>query len=225
MQKYTDILKCLNYTSIYLNISYILVTFIFIYSVIKDKRIGVVISIISLFVICFIPYTIGYLPVTMIKIMLLILGALILFTSLVFTCTQHTINKFQILTTFVFLNSFCLIFTTNNIFMILSLLFLSITTPIFTVKGTSVIIESSLISKDIWVIFSTIILSFYYILNPYFCHNTSMVITALLIPCFMHFYNNMFLEARALSLCIFFIFDILNNSKKSISDLITDSKF
>jgi hypothetical protein len=113
----------------------------------------------------------------------------------------------------------------NNILLISSLLFIVISTPIFIVNNENVKMQSMIISKHLWVLLSTVILFFYYISVPYFCHNVSIVILAILIPCFMHFYNNTYLESRALSLCVLIIFDILNNSKKTINNFIQDSKY
>jgi hypothetical protein len=220
---YKDIINCLNYTSIYFNCLYFFVTVLLIYSFTKDKRIGIVVSILLLFVLCFVPYTIGYLPVTMIKLMLIVFGSFLLFFSLIFKCIQDIVNN--ILTTCVRLNFFGLILTSNNLFLMVSLLFITITTPIFTVQNNKVKMENMIIPKNLWVLLSTIVLIFYYILTPYFCHNVSLVILAVIIPCVMHFLNDNFLESRALSLCMFFIFDIFNNSKKNINNLIEDSKY
>ena len=218
-----DIINCLNYTSIYFNGLYFVITILLIYSFTKDKRIGIVVSVLLLFVLCFIPYTIGYLPVTMIKLMLIVFGSFLLFFSLNFKCIQDIVNK--ILTTCVRLNFFGLILTTNNLFLMVSLLFITITTPIFSVQNNKVKMESMIIPKNLWVLLSTIVLIFYYILNPHFCHNVSLVLLAVIIPCLMHFLNDNFLESRALSLCIIIIFDIFNNSKKNINNLIQDSKY
>ena len=107
-QQYTDIIKCLNYTSISFNIAYLLTTLFVIYNVSNKKDLGIVVCFILLLVICFVPYTIEYLPLTMIKLlMLIIFPSLLLFFSFKFTCIQDTIN--QILTICVRLNIFCLI--------------------------------------------------------------------------------------------------------------------
>lgn len=218
-----DILNCLNYTSVYFNISYLLILLGLLYYYIQDKRIGIIVSSLLVFVLCFIPYTVGYLPVTMIKLTLIVFCSFILFVSLIYTCFQDIVNK--VLTTFVRLNLFGLICSTNNIFVILSLVFLTVTTPIFTVQNRTVKMESMIIPKDFWVVLSTIVLIVYYLLNPYFCHNVSLAIFAVIIPCFMHFFNNNFLESRSLSLYVLIIFDILNNSNKNINDFMRDSKY
>jgi len=217
------IINCLNYTSIYFNILYLLITLSLLYYYIQDKRIGLVVSSLSVFVLCFIPYTIGYLPITMIKLTLIVFGSFLLFISLIYICFQDVVNK--VLTTFVRLNFFGLIYSTNNFFVILSLAFLTVTTPIFTIQNRTVKMESMIIPKDFWVVLSTIVLIIYYLLNPYFCNNFSLVIFAVIIPCVMHFFNNNFLESRSLVLCIFLVFDIFNNSKKHINDFIYDSKY
>ena len=146
---YKDIINCLNYTSIYYKSLYFLITILLIYSVTKDKRIGIIVSILLLFVLCFVPYTIGYLPVTMIKLMLIVFGSFLLFFSLNFKCIQDIVNK--ILTTCVRLNFFGLILTTNNLFLMVSLLFITITTPIFTVQNNKVKMENMIISKNLCV--------------------------------------------------------------------------
>jgi len=207
-----DITKCLEYSSAYFIGSYLIVTLFVLYLFIQDKRVGIAVSIFSLFTLCFIPYTIGYLPLTMIKLMLVVFGSFILFVSLTYNCFQDIVNK--ILTTIVRLNFLVLIFSANHIFIILSLIFLTITTPIFTVQNKKVKMESMLIPKDLWVVLSTIGLIIYYLFSSYFCSNASLVIIAVVIPFLMHFFNDTFLESRALSLCIFMIFNILNNSKK-----------
>jgi len=223
INKIPEITSCLNYTSVYFNISYLLITFCLLYYHIQDKRIGIIVSSLLILVLCFIPYTIGYLPITMIKLTLIVFGAFLLFLSLIYTCFQDIVSK--VLTTFVRLNLFGLICSTNNIFIIISLIFLTVTTPIFTVQNKKVKMDSMIIPKDLWVVLSTVVLIVYYLLNPYFCHNISLVIFAAIIPCFMHFFNNNFLESRALALCIFIVFDIFNNSKKSINDFMYDSKY
>jgi hypothetical protein len=216
-------LNCFNKTSIYSNVLYLLSTTWLIYLYLKDKRLGILVSSVLVFALCFVPYTIGYLPLTMIKLTLIVFGAFLLFLSIVYPCIQNIVNK--VLTTFVRLNIFVLIFTTNNIFLILSMIFLTITTPIFTVQNTTVKMESMIIPKDLWVLLSTIGLIIYYLLIPYFCINIWVVIFAVTIPCVMHFCTNNFLESRALCLCTFIMFDIFNNSKKSINDFVSDSKY
>jgi hypothetical protein len=220
---YKNILNCFNYTSIYFNGLYFLITILVIYLYSKDKRIGIIVSTLLLFVLCFVPYTIGYLPLIMLKLMLIVFGSFLLFFSLNFKCIQDIVNN--ILTTCVRLNFFVLIFSIKNIFLMVSMLFITITTPIFTVQNETVKMENMIISKNLWVLLSTIVLIIYYILTPWFCHNVTLVILAVLIPCFMHFFHNKFLESRALSLCIFIIFDIFNNSKKNINKFIEDSKY
>ena len=159
-----------------LSIIYIFVISIIIFIYNKNKWIGIVISILLLFVNCFLPYTKGYLPLTMIKIFLIIFGSFLLFSSLLITCIQSYINI--ILTNIVRLNIFILLFTTSNLFLILSLLFLTITTPIFTIKNNMVEMSNTIIPKNIWVILTTIILTIYYLSNPYFCNNIYFAIIA-----------------------------------------------
>ena len=222
-RKITDALRCLQYSSVYFNISYILAVVALIYVYLKDKRVGIVVSVLFGFVLCFLPYTNGVFPTTMIKLTLIVFASFILFASLNYVCIQPAVN--QILTFIVRLNFIVLIIASHNIFVIISLLFLTATTPIFTVKDGRVQMESAIIPKNMWVLFSTVVLIAFYALNPWFCNKLVISIFAVIIPCIAHFLNDTFLETRALSLFLLIIFDIFNNSTKSFNDLLRDSTY
>lgn len=215
--------KCLNNTSLQLNIWYLIAvaTILFLYN--KNKIVGLGVSGFAILVLCFVPYTVGYLPLTMIKLMMIAFGSYLFFTGILFDCFKIYFNF--VLTTIVRLNIFVLIITTHHLWLILSLIFVTITTPIFLIKDDNVVMSDMFIPKDLWVILATIILSLYYAFTPYFCSNIFLVISACIIPVFMHFVSNQYLESRALCLCIVFMFDILNNTRKSIHDFIIDSKY
>lgn len=218
-----NIMNCFNYSSVYFNVAYSLITFGLIYGVIRDKRVGLATSAVLVFVLCFIPYALEYFPITMVKLTLIVFGSGLLFLALNYDCFQPTAN--QILTTVMRVNIGGLIVSTHNIFIAIALLFAVATTPIFTVHNRTVKMESVLIPKDAWVVLSTAVLIAYYISNPWFCHNIGLAVLAVLIPCFMHFFTDNFFESRALSLCVLIVFDIFNNSKKSINNLLDDSKY
>ena len=207
-RKITDALRCLQYSSVYFNISYILAVVALIYVYLKDKRVGIVVSFIFAFALCFLPYSVEFLQVARIKVMLIFIASFLLFASLNYVCIQPAVNK--ILTTLVRLNFLLLILTTPNIFINITLLFLASTTPIFTVNDGRVKMESSIIPKNAWVLLSTVGLIAFYILNPWFCSKLVVSIFAVIIPCIAHFFNDTFLETRALSLFLLIIFDIFN---------------
>jgi len=52
-----------------------------------------------------------------------------------------------------------------------------------------------------------------------------MAVLSVLIPGFMHYINDQFLEARGFCLFVLIVFDMFNNSKKSMQNLIHDSKY
>ena len=223
MQKPTDIMKCFNYSSIYFNIAYSLITIGLIYWAIRDTRVGLAVSVALIFVLGFVPYTIGYVPLTMVKLTLIVFGSGLLFLALNYDCFKTTAN--QLLTMIMRVNIGGLIVSTHNVFLAIALLFVVATTPIITVYNKTVKLESVLIPKDAWVVLSTAVLIMYYISSQWFCHNLGLVAMAALIPCCMHFIGDKFIESRTLALCVLIVFDIFNNSKKSINNLLDDSTY
>jgi len=220
-----DVLNCFAKTTIEMNIAYIFVFTLVWILYTHYNFIGVIFSFVMLIVVCFLPYFVNYLPLTICKYMIIIISGLILFATISNSCLEKQVNRYSIITNLMRLNIICLIITLANPLFILLNLFVTITTPNVSVKNGEVKMEGNYISVNFWVLLYTLTLMFYHALNKYFCSNISFAYFALLIPCFLHFTTNNFPESRAFCLFILTIFDIIHNRKKTLSEFIRESKY
>ena len=180
--------------------------------------IGIYLSIFTLFFANTLVYVNNYGVHFMIKAELVIFTALCIYSGIIYECLQHSINR--ILTWLIRLNIGVLIFTIHNYVLQFLLLVSAITTPYVGVRNDKIQLTTFLINPDLWVIFTTLVLTWYYHDNVYFKNNNSIffVLLALYIPAILHFLNNQYFESRAFLLCLSVIFDAFNH-QKSIFDI------
>lgn len=201
----------MNITTLYVIFS-IVVYFIYIY---KSKYIGLFISIVALFMLSFVPFVYNYKTHALIKNILIISTSIFLFIGIINKCANPTIN---LLVSWLFkLNFFVLIFTPIHILLRLALFIVSITTPDVNIKNEKVMFIPNYLSIHSWIILSTVVLFLFYNLHMFFWTNSSyyIILFALLLPFIAHFVFNKYLEARALSLCLYIIFDTFNHNKNA----------
>jgi zinc transporter ZupT len=158
----------------------------------------------------------------MIKMHLIIFTALCVFIGILYKCTRDLINN--VLTWLIRLNIGVLFFAIDNVFIQGLLLLSTITTPYVIASDSGILLRSSFINKDLWVILTGIILFVYYNSDIDFVVNTTlfMILLAIIIPTMFHFINNKYLETRVMLLCLCIIFDIFNHNKDVLTT-ITDN--
>lgn len=157
-------------------------------------------------------YVINYSFFSMIKQMFIIFTAICIFLGINYECTQNSIN--QILTWLVRLNVAILAFGDKRLWMKIVLILVAAMTPIFTITNGMLMTKNTVISMNIWVVIYTAVLCFLFSTNSYFRKNNSygIIMICALIPCFMHFYSNQFLESRALILLLMMFLDSFMHS-------------
>ena len=152
-----------------------------------------------------------------IKYLLVILFSNILFFKIIFN-SKYNINN--ILRLFLFLNVFCLIFTTfNNKFcqnpindysITALLLLLSFCTPYFNIINKTVNLKKGLITPHAYVIFYTVFLTYYKFINKDFNEHKILTISSLWISLIAHFSMNKWVEYRVLTLSLIGLFDLID---------------
>lgn len=184
-----------------------------------SKYTGLYLSILSFFVITLMPFIYNYKTPFMLKLHLIILTSICIFAGLLYDCIRSPIH--QILTWLIRLNIGCLFFAIDNYTIKGLLLFSAITTPYVFINNEGIILKSSFIHKDIWVVLTTISLLWFYCENKYFNANSSfyLVLLSLLIPFVFHFVYNKYFESRAILLCLSMLFDVFNH-EKNVSGII-----
>lgn len=221
----TNILECLSKTSPQLSLAYIFIFSVIMFLYNRNHIVGVVFSFIMLIITCFIPYLLGYFPLTLCKVMIIIIAGLLMFATICYSCLENPVNNYSILTNLMRLNVICLIVSLYNPIFILLATFVTITTPNITVKNGEAKMKENFISVNLWVLLYALAMVCYHIYNSYLCSNLTVVTLAIIIPCILHFTSNQFLESRAIALFTFIIFDIIHNARKGWDDFIRVSKY
>lgn len=152
-----------------------------------------------------------------IKYLLVILFSNILFFKINFN-SKYNINNISSL--FLFLNVFCLIFTSfdnkfyqnpiNNYSITALLLLLSFCTPYFNIINKTVNLKKGLITPDAYVIFYTVFLTYYKFINKDFNEHKILTISSLWISLIAHFSMNKWIEYRVLTLSLIGLFDLID---------------
>jgi len=183
------------------------------------EMIGLIISIIALLLGCALYYTDNYSPEQIIKIYLLSLTSTIIFYKLNF---KNGPNVNYVLTTLLFMNVFVLLFTvipnpfiknyiTNNVLAV-GLLLVTLSTPFVTISNKKANLTKILTNVNIYIILYTITIVYYFLSIPISKNKLYLNILCLIIPFISHFTNNKWLETRALTLCVFIIYDIFDEN-------------
>lgn len=229
-----------------LNIIFLL-TFILIWNLYSyTKFVGLILSIVAFFMVIFMPFVNNYKSIGfMIKMNLIVFSSICIMIGLLYKCTQDSINK--ILTWTIRLNIGVLLFSIDNYVIKTLLLFSAITTPYLYITNkpdepneltettekndnenneSSIVLKSSFIDKDLWVLLTGLILIAYYTKSKSFNKNTSfcIVLLAIFIPTIFHFINNTYFELRLILLCLVIIFDVFNHNKNIIKILLKYQK-
>jgi hypothetical protein len=187
-----------------------------------SKYVGLYLAVFTFFAVTIMPSINDYKAPFMIKMHLIIFTALCVFIGILYKCTRDLINN--VLTWLIRLNIGVLFFAIDNVFIQGLLLLSTITTPYVIASDSGILLRSSFINKDLWVILTGIILFVYYNSDIDFVVNTTlfMILLAIIIPTMFHFINNKYLETRVMLLCLCIIFDIFNHNKDVLTT-ITDN--
>ena len=182
----------------------------------KFKFFGFIVSLIALLItpLLYIEYRkIGF----RIKYLLVILFSNILFFKINFN-TKYNVNNISRL--FLFLNIFCLLFTTfdnkfcqnpiNNYSITALMLLLSFCIPYFNITNKTANLKKGLISPDAFVIFYTVFLTYYKYINKDFNEHKILTIGSLWISLIAHFGMNRWTEYRLFTLCLIGLFDLID---------------
>jgi len=186
-----------------------------------SKYIGIYLSVFAFFAVTIMPSINGYKAPFMIKMHLIIFTSLCIFSGILYKCIRELINP--VLTWLVRINIGMLYFAIDNIYIKGLLLLSAITTPYATATNTGIVLRSSFIHKDLWVLLTGILLVVFYISNIDFYTNNSLfiVLFSIIIPTLLYFITNQYLESRSILLCLNIIFDLFNHDKnvfKTITD-------
>ena len=187
-----------------------------------SKYVGLYLAVVTFFAVTIMPSINDYKAPFMIKMHLIIFSALCVFTGILYKCTRDLINN--VLTWLVRLNIGILFFAIDNMLIKGLILLSTITTPYISASDSGILLRSSFINKDLWVILTGIILFIYYNSDIDFVINNTlfMILLAIIIPTLFHFINNKYFESRFMLLCLCIIFDIFNHNKNVLST-ITDN--
>lgn len=186
-----------------------------------SKYIGLYLTVVAFFLVSIMPCIISYNASLMIKTQLVVFTSFCIFVGILYKSTRNIINP--ILTWLLRLNIGVLYFANENVFLKGMTLFIAITTPYVTTSDQGIVMRSSFLNKDVWVLLYTIgILVFYTVDVDFFTHNSyNLLLISLLIPLLLHFISNKFLESRVLLLCLCVVFYLFNHDKnvfKTITD-------
>jgi len=186
------------------------------------KYVGLYLVFITFFLVTLIPYVNQYKAPTMMKLQFVIFTAFCVFFGIIYKSTRNIINP--ILTWLLRINIGILYFALDNLWVKGLLLFSAITTPYFTASDTGIVMRSSFLNKEIWIVLTSFILIAYYTtdIDVYKTNNYTLLLIAIIIPTLFHFINNKYLESRIIILCLFIIF-ILFNTKKDLLKTITEN--
>ena len=155
----------------YIYIILISVWFMYLY----DKRVGLIVSIMSFFAGLILYYTDKYAALTMLKIYIIIIPSIFLFATLCKYLEPKYMN--YIITWIMRLNIGGLIFSISNLSLQLLLLISAITTPYFTInQNRTIVATKSFVSVNLWIIISTLTLVLYYSINNNFSEHKYITI-------------------------------------------------
>ena len=173
-----------------------------------SKYIGLYLSVITLFVLTLMPSVNHYKSPTMIKFTLVVFTGMCVFTGILFQCTRAFINQF--LTWLIRINIGMLVFAIHILPVKVLLLLSAITTPYMLTSDTGVILRSTLIHKDLWVVLTCVSIMWFYSSDVDFTTIPTfpLCLLAIFIPTLFHFINNHYLESRIILLYLVFIFDV-----------------
>ena len=163
---------------------------------------GLITSILVLSIALIVPY--GY--ITKCKAFLIGITSLLIFLTTSKIISPIYFNK--LMTLLIMINIIGLILLNSPPVIILFVILICITTPIFKFNNNKIITKSNVLNKNIWMFFYTLVLLYIFINNKNFnCSKCTqdiiinyLVITALIIPYFIYIYNGTWLEWRLLSL-------------------------
>lgn len=186
-----------------------------------SRHVGLYLSVVAFFLLSIQGAVNDYKAPFMLKVHLVVFTAVCLFTGILYKCTRNLIN--QVLTWLVRLNIGILFFAIESWWIKGLLLFSAITTPFMIASDAGILLRSSFIQKDLWVVFTCAILVLYYTSDVDFVtHNLLyMILFAILIPSLLHFIHNTYLESRLFLLCLCILFDVFNH--KNVFNTITDN--
>lgn len=177
-----------------------------------DKRFGTILSIYGLFTAWRLKYIDNYENTTIFKAYLILSLALIIYLTTTNTISSDIFNKYASL--LLMINILVLIFSYKSIneqkiIIIIAILFIVITTPTLKYTNNQIVMESNIISKDLWIILQTVVLLAFYLTNYSFYMNPNiyLVLLSLLAPMILHFMSNKWLESRLFFLTVLLIFD------------------
>jgi len=181
-----------------------------------DNRLGIILSIFGLLTAWRLKYTDdNYSDSSVLKAYLILSFSLIIYLTVTNTIPNHIFNSTA--TGLLMINIFILIFTFDSInrkrfCLILTILFIVITTPILKYKNNKISLGSNIIDKDLWVILQSIILGIFYLTNQKFRMNPNihLILFSLFAPAILHFTSNDWLVSRALFLNLFIMIDTFN---------------
>ena len=165
---------------------------------------GLITSILVLSIALIVPY--GY--ITKCKAFLIGITSLLIFLTTSKIISPIYFNK--LMTLLIMINIIGLILLNSPPVIILFVILICITTPIFKFNNNKIITKSNVLNKNIWMFLMTTVLLYIYLNNRNFtCSKCTqnkiinyLVITALIIPFFIYIYNSNWLEWRLLSLNI-----------------------
>lgn len=170
---------------------------------------GLITSILVLSIAFIVPY--GY--ITKCKAFIIGITSLIIYLTTSKLISPIYFNK--LMTLLIMINIIGLILLKSPPVIILFVILICITTPIFKFNNNKIITKSNVLNKNIWMFFYTVVLLYIFINNKNFnCSKCTqdiiinyLVIIALIIPYFIYIYNSNWLEWRLLSLNIVVLSD------------------
>jgi hypothetical protein len=186
-----------------------------------SKYVGLYLTIVAFFLVSILPCIISYNASLLLKVQLIVFTSFCVFLGILYKSTRNLVNP--ILTWLLRINVGVMYFANENVFLKGMMLFIAITTPYFTTSDQGIIIRSSFFNKDLWVLLYTIGLGIFYTVDvEFFTHNSyHLLLISIMIPLFLHFISNKFLESRILLLCLCIVFYLFNHDKpvfKTITD-------
>ena len=179
-----------------------------------ENKVGLFVSIIAFLTGWYLKYTDNYSYSTMFKVYLVIIPTIIMFLQLNNFIKIKNINL--ILRTATQANIAALIFSEHNFYIICVLILSILTTPYFAVKDNIINMKQHSINPSIWVIMTTIILTFYYSNNLGFSEHKNLALFCIWIPTITYFLFNRYLSVRGLLICCWFLFDLIDKKNLGI---------
>uniref|UniRef100_A0A6C0JJJ8 Uncharacterized protein n=1 Tax=viral metagenome TaxID=1070528 RepID=A0A6C0JJJ8_9ZZZZ len=203
-------------------IFYIIALTIGLYICLKYKYVGLILSILSLFLFVFLCLKKGNTLFFLLKAMLVIVTGIVSYTALTFECTTSCINVF--FTSIIRLNILTILLASmNNMLLSFGLIFVGITTPYFYFVNNTIKFKSTFINMDLWVLLFTVTLAYWvYVDYNYFLMPKEYLLT-LIVPCIFHFLFNKWAESRMLATLLFFMFASVIDKPEENIRIINDS--